>query len=354
MTFENIREIINEFVRQNVGPTEICLVGWNYSGHDGAFPQLFPVEEKFGGEKELLKTIEFSNKAGYPLSLYDNYYDAYSLANNFDPDYIVMQHDGTRALSGKYAGGQAYVLCGKCAYEKYALKSLRQTEALGSKGTYYIDEITLLSPKKCYNKKHLMSRRDNAIWWKKILKEAQRIFGSSHSEGGRDWAFPELDRIYCITASNPNNTAPYIDEHIPFYQMVYHGIAIYNTYRSSVNALPGDNTYLLNLSYGGMPIIYYHHIFNPAWSSADGIHYDFIFGGPEKLKEDTAVIKHITDDISRLSHLSTEFIEGFIRHDSKLTETIYSNGESFYANFSDEQYILPTGEKIPPHDFLIK
>ncbi len=372
MTFKDIRKIIDEFVKQGVGPTEICLVGWNYSGHDGAFPQLFPVEEKFGGMKELRKIVEYSHKQGYPLSLYDNYHDAYSLADTFNPEYIVLQHDGTRVKGPRYAGGQSYILCGRCAYEKYAVKSIKQTAALGIRGTYYIDEITGFAPRKCYDPRHPLSRRDNITWWKKIMKEAQGYFGSSHSEGGRDWAFPETDRVYCVSA-RPDTSAPYIDEHIPLYQIVYHGSVIYNTFRSAVNTFTGNNTYLLNISYGGMPIVYYHHIHNPAWSSTEGIAHDLTYGGPEKTMEDTALIKHMTDDILRISHLMTEFIEHYIRHSPELTETVFSNGESIYANFSDIPYefysdavesttssaaasVAKTRKvsfKVPPHDFVV-
>ncbi len=355
MTFENIREIIDELIKQGVGPTEICLVGWNYSGHDGAFPQLFPVEEKFGGEKQLVKTIEHSHEKGYPLSLYDNYHDAYSLANNFDPDYVALQHGGTKAMNAKYAGGQAYVLCGRCAYEKYAVNSIRQTAALKIKGTYYIDELTLLSPRKCYNSRHPMTRRDNIAWWKKIMGEAQRQFGSSHSEGGRAWAFPETDRVYCI-ASRPDTTAPFMDESIPLYQVAYHGSVIYNTFRSAVNTFPGDETYLVNLSYGSLPIVYYHHIFNPAWSAADGLAHDLPFGGAEKTKKDVALLKKMTDDISRISHLMTEFMDDYIKHAPGITETVFSNGESVFVNCTDKAFEIKLEEKaitIPAYDFIV-
>ncbi|MDD5602631.1 MAG: DUF5696 domain-containing protein [Eubacteriales bacterium] len=355
MTFENVREIIRELKTQGVGPVEICLVGWNYTGHDGAFPQLFPVEEKFGGEAGLMETIRYSHESGYPLSLYDNYHDAYSLADTFDMENIALQHDGSRAKGSQYAGGQVYLLCGRRAYEEYALKSLRQTSALGIKGTYYIDEITLLSPRKCYDPKHPMTRRDNIMWWKKIMGEAQKLFGSSHSEGGRDWALPETDRVYCL-AARPDFQTAYVDEHVPLYQVAYHGRIIYNTFRSAVNTFPGDDTYLINLSYGSLPIVYYHHLFNPNWNASDGLAYDMPYGGEEKTKTDAAVMKRMTDDIAKTAHLATEDIEGYVRHSAGLTETIFSNGESIYANFSDVPCDIGFNGKrvtVPAHDFVV-
>jgi hypothetical protein len=36
---------------------QLCLVGWNQKGHDGRWPQIFPVEEALGGEEKLRRLI---------------------------------------------------------------------------------------------------------------------------------------------------------------------------------------------------------------------------------------------------------------------------------------------------------
>ena len=56
-TFERVKDLIDELKRQGVDKAQICLVGWNKSGHDGRYPQLFPVEEKLGGEAKLRELI---------------------------------------------------------------------------------------------------------------------------------------------------------------------------------------------------------------------------------------------------------------------------------------------------------
>ena len=40
-TFERVKDLIDELKRQGVDKAQICLVGWNKSGHDGRYPQLF-------------------------------------------------------------------------------------------------------------------------------------------------------------------------------------------------------------------------------------------------------------------------------------------------------------------------
>ena len=51
-------DILDEVKRQGVERAEVCLVGWNQKGHDGRFPELFPVEEQLGGEDKLRKLIK--------------------------------------------------------------------------------------------------------------------------------------------------------------------------------------------------------------------------------------------------------------------------------------------------------
>ena len=63
------------------------MVGWNKSGHDGRWPQAFPVEEKLGGEEGLREAILHANKLGYYIAAHTNSSDAYTIADNFD---VVM------------------------------------------------------------------------------------------------------------------------------------------------------------------------------------------------------------------------------------------------------------------------
>ena len=131
MKFEDIRTVLDEFARQQVGPSEFCIVGWNHGGHDGAFPQLFPVEETFGGEAELKKTIEHAKKLGYPLSGHDNFYDGFTRAENLDQQDLLVTHDGSPFPWGILAGGLAFRICPQRALEKYAPANMQKTNALG-------------------------------------------------------------------------------------------------------------------------------------------------------------------------------------------------------------------------------
>lgn len=102
-----------------------------------------------------------------------------------------------------------------------------------------------------------------------------------------------------------------------------------------------------------MPIVYYHQIFNPAWTAADGWDRDLIFGDAEKLKYDVTRIKRVTDDVAKCSKLQTEFIENFITHSLTLTEKVFPDGSSVFVDYGDQPYASGCGHMVPPRDFLV-
>ncbi len=358
MTFENVSSVLKEFRRQNVGPVECCLVGWNHGGHDGAFPQLLPVEEHCGGEKELRKTLETARETGYPLSFHDNYYDGYTLADNFDFDDVCADHGPfktpVRSNAGIVAGGRAYRVCAEKAATKYAVRNLHEIhEKFDICGSYFSDVISIIGLHKCYHVAHPLDRAGNAKYYKEIMALKHRLFSSSMSEGARDWALPELDRAFEL-ANVVDHVLPYADEHVPFFQMVYHGFVIYNNYREGINAWPGEEAYLRNLSYGGMPLLYFHHVFHPEWTAAGGWAADLKFTTREALEKDVARIRKITDDMDCLKEIRFAFLDDFIRHSDTLTETVYSNGRRLFVNYASEPAVLKDGSRVEPRNFILK
>ena len=358
LTYENIRTIAEEFHRQGVGPAEFSLVGWGHGGHDGAFPQLFPTVDGCGSEQDLRDLIAEINRLGYHISLHDNYYDGYTLARNFSLEDVCRdsgEYGGPVVGGGRLGGGQAYRVCPQKALG-YAEANFREVNKRlpGLHGPYFVDVISIIAMRRCAHPVHPIDRRDNSIYYKKILKLQHDSFGISMSEGVRDWALPELDRAYMIYNLD-QVTEPFCDEHIPFYQMVYHGILLYNNCRLQINEFPGSRRYLENLSWGGLPMIYFHHRYNPAWDANSGWGADLTFEGPEKLKRDAAAVKRMTDDLAALASTQKAFLDDFIIHnDGAVAETLYSNGVRVFVNYDTEEAVLPGGIRIPARDIAVK
>ena len=356
MTFDNVATIADEFARQKIGPVDFTYVGWNYAGHDGAFPQLFPVEEAVGGKVAMLNATRHIQSLGYQVGVHDNYIDMYSLADNFDRSNIMIKHDGEEESGDAWGGGLAYICCPEQAMKIYAEENLRKMKSFGFDGAYYVDVISLIDMKKCYSKNHPISRRENSECYKSILKMQREVTGISMSEGVRDWAFPELDRTLAVSFdSEAPKLLAYIDEEIPLYPMIFHGLLIYNSFRIGINALPGEELYLRNFAYGGIPQLYYHFLFQDRTVAPEDKNHcnDFMFGSLEQLAEDTKIVKRISNDMAKTAHLQKIFIKDFIKLSPTLTQTIYEDGSSVYVNYGDTAVQIPNEQIVPGKDFLV-
>lgn len=337
MTFADVRLVADECFRQGVRDVEFTLVGWNKGGHDGAYPQLFPVEEAFGGETELLRTVEYCKSKGYPVSLHDNYFDCYAAAENYTHDAVHLLADESDLLGGVWGAGRARQLCARAAYRLHAQKNMEEVRRrLNPEGVYYIDVLSLAQLTKCYAPAHPMSRADNAFWWKKILKTARDLFGAVSSEGGRDWALPELDRAYSL-AGTEQLPAGY-DEEIPLVPVAWHGFLLYNTYRSAINRGPESSIFWRNLAYGGIPLAYFHQIFLPRLTAADGWSEDLLFSR-EHPAESVRRIGAMAEVFASLAHLTLETIEDF-RRDGEVSLTRFSDGTTLLVDIANRKMEL--------------
>lgn len=368
MTFDMVRKVMEECRRQGVGPAEVNLVGWNYGGHDGAWPMLFPVEERLGGEESLVRNIRAIDALGYPVSLHEALTAGSHLAASFgayDFDDVMLTHDGQMLKAGLLGLGRVLRTCSKQAM-KYARRNFARTSKFPIRGSYFCDVQSIIGLLKCFHPGHPLERKGYAQGWKDILQLQHETFGSSFSEGAREWALPELDRAYMV-ASSPDVKSPqlsgdkgyphnWFDQEIPLYEMVYHGSLIYNVYREGVNAEPGETVYLRSFAYGGTPLYYYHHLFHPEWTKANiGWTKDLLrYTSPEAVVKGVSYLKRATDDMARVAALQTEFIDDYIRHSDTLTQTVYGNSRSLWTNYAETPAVTPSGSPVPPRDFTVE
>lgn len=64
-------------------------------GHDGRYPQIFPVEPSLGGEEKLKKLINKAKSYGYNIVGHDNASDAYTVSEQWDEKYLLKNKDGS-------------------------------------------------------------------------------------------------------------------------------------------------------------------------------------------------------------------------------------------------------------------
>ena len=170
-----------------------------------------------------------------------------------------------------------------------------------------------------------------------------------------DFAAPALDRLLYIDCDKwaPLAKRPYVDVCVPLYQTVYHGVLLYNLSTETVNSTPGETGYLRNIEFGGLPLAYFYGHFlldkSKNWLGRRDYRYD----DPEDLRRAVADLRRVFDDVERLKHLQMEFLEGHRTVADNVLETTYSNGQRVLVNYGTQAYSLPSGQTVPPRDYLL-
>lgn len=337
-TFERVIDIIDELKRQGVDKAQLCLVGWNKSGHDGRYPQLFPVEEKLGGEEKLKELIKHAQDNGYQIVCHTNSTDCYSIADSFGEDIVIKDKDGNLQVNNiPWSGGRMYHLCPKKAVE-FAYEDLPKIKELGFKGLHYIDVMTIESLRECYDKNHKLNKEQTLDCFKDIMKLSHNTLGGFASEGAADYASKYLDYALYVSWSGLENEL--FDCEVPLYQLVYHGIVLTNPSTVTVNSsVKSISSKLKQKEYGGRPSFYYYSKFMQGselddWLGSD----DLICDTDEQLKYSVAKIKEVYDEYKTEAFLQEEFMISHKEIQPGVFVVEYANGSKITVNWNKGEY----------------
>ncbi len=352
--FERVGDIIDEMKAQGIEKAQICLVGWNRGGHDGRFPQLFPAEPLLGGDEGLDKLIKKAKKVGYNIVCHDNYTAAYECADCWDEEYIAKFKDG-RLASRHYdaaplSGGQPFLMCAQRAYERFAIERLPKYKEVGFTGLHFIDVFSAITARKCYDPRHPNNSADCRDYFLKIMRLSSENIGGFQSEGPFDFVAPELD--YCLYSSMnfrlTHFTTPKLcDEEIPLWELVYHGMILFNPSSYTVNyTIKEADKKVRMMEYTGRPLMYFYSRF-VSENTKDSKKYNFKnwmgisdlgCATDEELKESVKAIKQAYDDMQEIKHLQYEFMEKHEILAPNQYRITYSDGTKITADYNTNTY----------------
>lgn len=338
-TFSQVIKIMREYKARGIEKADFSLVGWNIKGHDGRWPQILPVEESLGGENGLKELMEVAKELGYKVTCHTNSTDAYNIANNFDKNDLVIDKKGEYHWRDAYwAGGKAYQICPECSV-RLAKETLPAVKELGFSGTHYIDVITSVMPHTCYNPLHPLNKKQSAQKWNELFAYAKDLFGGISCENACDHTLKDCN--FVLYVSFFNGTLPkYVDESVPFWQIVYHGIVVSNPHATTVNAIAsGKEKILKSIEYGGRPVIYYYSKFvndGKNWISDK----DFTAENDEEICRTADLAAEEYKIFQALSHLQYEFIEEHEKLSDKIYRTTYSDGTKITVDYNTLSYTV--------------
>lgn len=333
-TFDDVRLLMEECKRQGVEAAEFCLVGWNVSGHDGRWPQIFPVEPRLGGEEGLKKLIQRAEELGYTVGCHTNSTEMYRIADSYDESKALINADGEIVLDRHlWGGGRARKLCPAKALE-FAETDLPRVRALGFNGTHYVDVLSIEKIASCHDPAHPLTRNGTVRAYREIAELCRGLFGGFASEGGMDVLAPVLDYGLYVTMGDPAAALPeFADEKIPLWQLVYHGIILSNPFATTVN-LPLKSRFnqLKAYEYGARPTFYVYSKFNidPAkdWMGTT----DPLCATEEERRATAAMLKTEYDRFAPFAKLQECYM---IRHerDGEIVKVTYSDGSVVTADY---------------------
>lgn len=352
--FRRVREIADELKRQGVEGAELQLVGWNRSGHDGRFPQLFPADPRLGGNEGLRETIAYVKSLGYRISTHTCAIDAYTIADTFDWDDVVINRDGHRHQCGHYSAGYAYHVCLPKQW-KNTLRDLPPLAAYGENGLHYIDVISIVVPDDCHDAAHPSSTGNSIIYAQKIMEYTRGLFGGFSSEGAMDFALKNLDSaLYVCFADGFGNHRPALaDRLLPFYEITYHGILLYNPNAQTVNyPLKGAAERLIVYMRGGHPAMYYYSRFRSGGAVNWMGDRDLVCDTEEELRESVAAVARAAKEYAPRADLQTVYMAGYDFLENGLEAARYENGVRIVGNFTDKALDYE-GRTVPAMDFIV-
>lgn len=347
MTFERAGELIDEFHRQGIEHAEFQLVGWNRGGHDGRFPDLYPVEPLLGGEEKMKELIEKARSCGYLISCHTNVLDSYTIAKRWRREDMLKDRDGEPVKGGCWGGGQSYFSCPKAAHEAYAVQDLREMREFGFRGTHYFDVMSILPPDRCYDKRHPLNRAEAGAWRGRTMALAREEVGASGSEGPFDFMASEMDYVlYVIFFDKP--LPPLCDEKIPLWFLVYHGILGYNATCETANSAlsPEGGAFLEQVEFGGRPLAYFYSKFLSTGYNWMGKGSDCTADGDGDMRDCVAKIKAEYDRYREVRDLQFAFIEKHETPAPGVARVAYSNGTVLTVNRSDREF-----DGVPPNSY---
>lgn len=340
-TFQQVEDLMEAMKRQGIEKAEFCLVGWNRKGHDGRWPQVFPVEPELGGEEGLKKLTVHADRLGYRVVCHTNNSDAYEVAECWNEDDIIREKDGrlSRRDNEYWSGGRVHNLCPRIAYEKYQSEDYTRMSTLGFHGFHYIDVIAIVNPHYCFHKDHPLNAEEAAGYVNKMLARARAQFGGAASEGGFDFAAENLDYALYVGFNMIHGIPDVADQIIPLWQLVYHGYILSNPSAETVNYIIKEPINRLRFhEFGGIPSFY----INSKFVDTEGKNWmgdvDLYCTTPEQQEEAARQVKKQLDDCAPLAARQLAFMD---RHESLaegVYQTTYSDGWGVIVNLTDSDY----------------
>ena len=347
-TYQNVIDSTQQFQENGVENIVVALKGWTNGGIDQKVPSKVTFESALGGKKDFIKLQKFlSNKgvAFYPgVNLTDIYKSGNGVYSFFDGVKDILQSPATQYRY--YLSTQAQNL----KAGKFSLIQPQKTQKLSKSLSASADRYDIQAflsetlGNKLYssmNSKTLFDRQQSLIEQQKTFESLQKAISV---ESPNAYALKYTQFALNLPSSSSNNDI--IDESIPFYQMVIHGIIPYTIEPSNTNQ--DDADYMLKiLEYGANP---YYVLTENSTEIFKNTQFNYLYTTKLTNNEDKALTQY-TQLKKVLSLVAAEQIVSHNIIENGLVNITYSNGTELFINYNDKD-ITVGNQTIKANDYL--
>ena len=351
-TFASFKDIMRRCHEAGIDKSEMCFVGFQPKGHDGPFPDLFPADERFGGEAGMRDAIAYGKSLGYHMDCHINQNNFYRNAKRWNFDDVAKDLKGNPIEYTVYPGGQVYWTCKEVICNKYMDKDIADMKDLGLNGLFHVDVTSATQPNVCHDPRHPNNRARMADWQIKMGLKARAAFGGFSSECGIDHVAPVLDNVL-YASSYPgwhSKKTDLVDGYFPVWHVVYSGIMMSNPFYATIDASCPRDSGSGKTDAVGKSVDVTSYLDTPANRTLKVFELN---GRPMFYYTDYKDISPIADMYRRwkpLRHLQFEFLEDHAEIATDVFRSRYSNGEEVVCNYRDEPFGY-RGRMVPPKNY---
>ncbi|MBQ9120547.1 MAG: hypothetical protein IJY09_10940 [Lachnospiraceae bacterium] len=337
-TYEEAAAMMKELVAAGLTTMNMTYVGWFNDGVHHAVATDVDLISELGGKKTFKKLVSAAKEAGVELYLeafvefvHENtLFDGFS-ANRDSAKYV------TKELAEIYE--YDHVWFGAHDEDETAKKNLVKASytiklidsLLGAAKKYDLSNLSFADLGKQlggdYNPKKVVTREKTMELQQAKLAEMKAAGNGVMIYEGNEYAVPYADMI--LEMELGGKSYGIVDQQIPFYSMVLHGLVNYTGDAYNLAENPEDN-FLKSVETGaGL----YFTFTKASTVELQETSYTYLYGTEYALWKDEAAALYQEYD-EKLGHLFNQYITGHRVLADGVTETTYEDGTKVYVNYN--------------------
>ncbi len=355
-TYEQMADIVKDLNDSGFTNMSVVLEGWFNDGvrHDPADD--VSLIRVLGGKSAFNKAVSSIQDAGnklylkagftyvYDNGLFDSFQYRRDTAKSLSREFMKMQ-DFSKVWYGVNEGSEYYYLANPGYVEKTMRGYVEEIKDLGLSNIAFTDIGNSLSSD--FNRKKTVTREKARDGQVSVLDEIVNGGSKIVMYDPFDYAVAKADLILDMDVDSDHHSL--LDESIPFFPIVLHGLVEYTGDALNVTADFTNN--LLNCAETGAGL-YFTFMHNEGMDLAES-DYTYLFGANyDSWKNDA---------IKWYQRFKTDFagtygaeIEDHQIIASGIRMTKFSNGTTVYVNYRTADYKLENGDVIPAQDWIIR